>query len=106
MDLLSWVSWSCIGLLPGSVECEFFEGRQAYIFRSLRFMKRTGNNRRRNNAHVMVSQERSQYQKIRKLILYFLSVPFLGGLFAVMIYFVLLAGVFVLAPTQTRAMLK
>jgi cytoskeletal protein RodZ len=35
--------------------------------------------------------------------IYFLSVPFLGGLFGAIIYFILLAGVFVLAPTQTPA---
>jgi chemotaxis protein histidine kinase CheA len=38
--------------------------------------------------------------------IYFLSVPFLGGLFGALIYFILIAGVFILAPTQTPTILN
>jgi len=38
--------------------------------------------------------------------IYFLSVPFLGGLFGAMVYLVLVAGLFVLAPTQAPAILN
>ena len=32
--------------------------------------------------------------------IYFLSIPFLGGLFGAILYFILLAGVFILVPSQ------
>ena len=38
--------------------------------------------------------------------IYFLSVPFLGGLFGAILYFVLISGLFILAPTQTTTILN
>ena len=32
--------------------------------------------------------------------IYFISVPFLGGLFGAIIYFLVVAGLFIIAPTQ------
>jgi hypothetical protein len=38
--------------------------------------------------------------------IYFLSVPFLGGLFGAIFYFMLVAGLFILAPTQAPTILN
>jgi hypothetical protein len=38
--------------------------------------------------------------------IYFLSVPFLGGLFGTIIYFIVMAGLFIIAPTQAVPILS
>jgi hypothetical protein len=38
--------------------------------------------------------------------IYFLSIPFLGGLFGAIVYFLLVSGLFILAPTQTPVILN
>lgn len=38
--------------------------------------------------------------------IYFLSIPFLGGLFGAIVYFLLVSGLFILAPTQTPSILN
>jgi hypothetical protein len=38
--------------------------------------------------------------------IYFLSVPFLGALFGAILYFVLISGLFIIAPTQTPTILN
>ena len=57
--------------------------------------------------HLWYVEEKVSDRRYRNSFrIYYLSAPFLGGLFGAILYFMLMAGLFIISPAQAPAMLN